>query len=813
MIDYLVFAVAVLVGVAAMTAGVYVIYRRGIAIRLALVTVSCMMLPSFAAFYLGKEGLSLVRVGGVVIILLPFTVGVLGYLLKRVVDPAGRLLLVMEDISKGKIVQAISIRTGDEMADLAEAANRMVHYLGQMAEAANRISEGNLSVPVVPQSDDDVLGQAMLRMQNQICCVETETKALTRAASEGQLSVRGDVERFKGSFREIIQGTNETLDAVVTPLQVTADYLARISRGDIPGQLTASYRGDLNAIKVNLNTLVETLSGLIARMSGMYEAQTAGDMDACIPAEGFSGVYQVMAAGVNEMVQIHVQNILKILGILGAYAEGDFRPILEPLPGKQAVVNEKLEILRNNLQGLVTETSQLTQAAKQGQLGVRAEAAHFKGDWQTLVQGLNETLDAITGPLKVSAEYVQRISVGDIPGKIAETYYGEFNQIKDSLNQCIEAISLLVTDTGRLSQAALQGQLSMRAEAQKHQGEYRRIVQGINSTLDAVIAPIHDTRAVMGRLAQGELTVQISGDYKGDYALLKTSLETMVGSLRGTAQQTHQSSLNMTAATAQILASSTQMASTIRQQASAVNEITATVQEIKASAEQVAQRAQGVANEAAQARVAAERGTTAVQDTITGMTDIRQKVEAIAENILALSEQTQQIGDIIDTVSDIAGQSNILALNAAIEAAQAGEAGKGFRVVADEVRSLSEQSRQAAAQVKVILGDIQKATNLAVMATEQGTKGVNTGSELVNRTAYTINELSRMVESAAQSSQQIVAGVEQQKIGLDQIAIGMVDINQAVQQSATSAQQSQKVAQDLTVLGEDLKRAVAQYHI
>ena len=94
----------------------------------------------------------------------------------------------------------------------------------------------------------------------------------------------------------------------------------------------------------------------------------------------------------------------------------------------------------------------------------------------------------------------------------------------------------------------------------------------------------------------------------------------------------------------------------------------------------------------------------------------------IAETILALSEQTQQIGDIIATVNDIADQSNLLALNAAIEAARAGEAGKGFAVVAGEVRSLAEQSRQATAQVKEILGDIQKATNTAVMVTEEGTK-------------------------------------------------------------------------------------------
>ena len=106
------------------------------------------------------------------------------------------------------------------------------------------------------------------------------------------------------------------------------------------------------------------------------------------------------------------------------------------------------------------------------------------------------------------------------------------------------------------------------------------------------------------------------------------------------------------------------------------------------------------------------------------MGTVQEQVETTAENILALAEQAQAIGEIIATVNDIAEQTNLLALNAAIEASRAGEHGKGFAVVAGEVKALADQSKKATAQVRQILGEIQKATNKAVLSTEEVTKGV-----------------------------------------------------------------------------------------
>jgi methyl-accepting chemotaxis protein len=193
-------------------------------------------------------------------------------------------------------------------------------------------------------------------------------------------------------------------------------------------------------------------------------------------------------------------------------------------------------------------------------------------------------------------------------------------------------------------------------------------------------------------------------------------------SLQSILEQVRKDASDLGAAASEILAATTQQASGATEQASAISQTTTTVDEVKTIAEQSVSRAQQVVDVAQRTVEVSRTGQEAVQDTIDSMARIKTRVEVIAENILALSEQTQQIGEIIDAVNDIASQSNMLALNAAVEAARAGEHGKGFAVVAEEVRDLAERSRQATAQIKAILSDIQGATNATVIATEEGTK-------------------------------------------------------------------------------------------
>jgi methyl-accepting chemotaxis protein len=314
---------------------------------------------------------------------------------------------------------------------------------------------------------------------------------------------------------------------------------------------------------------------------------------------------------------------------------------------------------------------------------------------------------------------------------------------------------------------------------------------------------------VADKISLGDLSSQVETASEND--TLGLAFTRMGKNLKVLIAEVQRSSSNVSSASNQILAATSQQASGVAEQSAAITQTSATVEEVRASADQAVDMANTVNDNAQAASRVATIGVEAVEDATTGMNEIRSKVSQIAENIVALSEQTQQIGEIITSVSDLADQSNLLALNAAIEAARAGDQGKGFAVVAQEIRLLAEKSKSATAQVRGILGDIQKATNTAVMTTEQGLKVADAGAQNIEQLGQTIHELSEAIQQAAYSSQLIGASVRQHSVGMEQIASAMSNINRATFENLSTTNHTKTAAENLNKLSRRLNNLIAGY--
>jgi methyl-accepting chemotaxis protein len=267
----------------------------------------------------------------------------------------------------------------------------------------------------------------------------------------------------------------------------------------------------------------------------------------------------------------------------------------------------------------------------------------------------------------------------------------------------------------------------------------------------------------------------------------------------------------LASASTEIVASTTQQVASAQEQGSAVAETVTTVEEIAKTSEETSSRAGVVSENARKSEEVGRAGRKSVDEAVAAMGEVRTQVETIADRILALAEQAQAIGEIITTVNDISEQTHMLALNASIEASRAGEHGRGFAVVAAEVKALADQSKRATAQVRQMLGHIQKATHTAVLSTEEGTRSATSAMRVVGEAGTTIQTLSELLGHASIAAAQITGSAAQQVTGIGQIRQAMREISQASQQNVTSNRQTELAVQNLSQMGARLRELLGEY--
>ncbi len=419
---------------------------------------------------------------------------------------------------------------------VAEATNLVRTRLLAITRTYTDLSMGDTSdlaeyEKVGKRSDEDVIIPAMIQCMQNINMLIEDMTALSSAAVEGDLAKRADVSKHSGGYRKIAEGVNNTLDAITGPLNVSAEYVDRISKGDIPPKITDEYKGDFNEIKNNLNNCIDGLGGL-AECNAVLKRMAFNDH-----TKKVEGQYAGLFASVAEATNLLRERLLAITRTYTDLSMGDTSDLAEyEKVGKRSdedVIIPAMIQCMQNINMLIEDMTALSSAAVEGDLAKRADVSKHNGGYRKIAEGVNNTLDAITGPLNVSAEYVDRISKGDIPPKITDEYKGDFNEIKNNLNSCIDAVNALVADANTLEQAAVEGRLAARADATKHQGDYRKIMEGVNNTLDAVIGPLNVAAEYVDRISKGDIPPAITDTYKGDFNEIKNNLNNCIEGLGG----------------------------------------------------------------------------------------------------------------------------------------------------------------------------------------------------------------------------------------------------------------------------------------
>jgi methyl-accepting chemotaxis protein len=627
--------------------------------------------------------------------------------------------------------------------------------VARLTENLNRMAQGNLNLALeVAEGDTDTAGvrtnfiaisDAIGNSARAVAELVSDSSALSRAVMEGWLETRVDVSKHKGDYRKIVEGMNGAMDAVVGHIEIMPapamiidrDYRIRyingigaevigLSKSQITG--TRCYEhfrtSDCRTAQCACTRAMED-----SRRSTSETDAHPGGKDLEISYTGVPirdergtviGALEIVsdqtaikrAARVSQKIaQYQEVEVARLTESLNRMAQGDLSFRLDVADGDAdtAEVRENfLTISRaigNSAQAvrnLASDALMLSSSAVEGKLAARADASTHRGEYNKIIQGVNDTLDAVIGPLTMAARYVDQISKGIIPEKITDRYNGDFNEIKNNLNACIDALRGIIEEDGG---------------------------------------------AALLAASQKDLTARVKRDYQGAFDTMKRNINILLENLEQGFSQVATATEQVASASAQIGTGSQALAQGASEQASSLEEISSSLQEMASMTRMNTGNAIEARKLSDDAKVTTSRGV--------------ESMHRLTDAVKSIKTSSDQTAKIVKTIDEIAFQTNLLALNAAVEAARAGEAGKGFAVVAEEVRNLAMRSAEAAKSTSNLIEESVRNTENGVVINQEVLKNLDEIAGQVNKVSEMMSEISAGSEQQSQGIDQINTAVEQ----------------------------------------------------
>jgi methyl-accepting chemotaxis protein len=589
-----------------------------------------------------------------------------------------------------------------------------------------------------------------------------ETKNLVDAAVKGKLDTRADPEKINFEFRDILTGVNDTLDAVIGPLNVAAEYVDRISKGDIPAKITDIYNGDFNEIKNNLNLAIDAVTELVDDAGMLAKAAMEGKLTTRADASKHQGDFKTVIDGVNRTID-------SLVGLV------------DVMPVPSMIIDRDFNILYMNKAGTGLDNKTVTSL-----LGTKC-FDHFKTTdcrtekcacSRTILTGQNSQSEANARPgihnLEISYSAVpirneknEVVAAFEIVVDQTEIKKAQKVAIKQAEYQEREVVKLI----GNLEKIAI-GDMNCILEVETGDDDLKLIRENylkINKSLSETIKALNIISGLAEEIAAGNLMITVE-ERSGQDKLMQ-ALKKMVADLTTIAVDVQTAANQVATGSGEMSASAEEMAQSANEQSASVEQVSSSMEQMNSSVVQNADNARQTAAISIKASKDAQEGGVAVDETVKAMKSIAEKIAVI---------------------EDIAAQTNMLALNAAIEAARAGDHGKGFAVVAGEVRNLAERSGNAAKEIN----------NLSVKSVE-----------VAERAGKLIEEIVPQIQKTAELVQEINASSAEQANGIAQVTQAVEQLDKGIQQSAAATEEMASTTEELLSQAEQLQKSAAFFKV
>lgn len=334
------------------------------------------------------------------------------------------------------------------------------------------------------------------------------------------------------------------------------------------------------------------------------------------------------------------------------------------------------------------------------------------------------------------------------------------------------------------------------------------------------IKPLRDLSQYTKQIADGDLSSQSNEvNSSGEIRILNSNFNLMVENLKRTLEQTSTTSKELAAASEELLNNTSEVTSIVEDVSNTFKEVTdsATTQAMEADhirevfekiashTNKMSDKMQITSQQSAEVSELAVQGDDIIQDSMKQMNDIQVSTANISQTMVDLRNQSGKVHDILNIIMNISKQTNLLALNASIESARAGVHGQGFAVVAEEIRTLSEETSKSIESIKQIVFEMENRTNEAVKLTEIGEKTVHLGIEKVKNAGVSFNEIKGSTQKVSEEVNHLLTttisiqdDIGNAKEQINHIANISKEISIQMNQVAASSQQQTASMQEIS---------------
>ena len=336
-------------------------------------------------------------------------------------------------------------RFGGDFRVVAEGVNQMVSghiAVKKKAMACIReFGEGNMDAPMEQLPGKKAfINDTIEQLRTNIKSFIAEMNHMSAEHDRGDIDVMMNESRFKGAYRTMAEGVNQMVSGHIAVKKKAMACFKEFGEGNMDAPME-----QLPGKKAFINDTIEqvrtNIKDFIVEMNHMSAEHDRGDIDVMMDESRFKGAYRIMAQGVNQMVSGHIAVKKKAMACFKAFGEGNMDAPMEQLPGKKAFINDTIEQVRGNIKALVTDTDMLSRAALVGDLDKRADSSRHKGDFHRIVQGINDTLDAVINPVNEVMAVLAAMERSDLSTRVKGDYRGKLLELKNSINSTSERLS------------------------------------------------------------------------------------------------------------------------------------------------------------------------------------------------------------------------------------------------------------------------------------------------------------------------------------------------------------------------------------